>query len=407
MKHICLVNEKSRAAVYGVGTYICQLTECVKRMDNVVLHLVTLKSEATEVEVIASNKYYEYSIPYRKIGHSDIYYRDIWYVLNSYLSKSITDDTIFHINFNHQYQLARYIKRDYPCCTIVLTIHYLSWCFKLSGNISLFKQLVHGRYVNSKYNDDMLEFKNDKEYFKFVDHIICLSKTTKEILIDDYDISNKKISLIYNGIQDEGKMLDNVEKKTLKGKLSFNVDDKIILFVGRLDPIKGVSALIEAFRVLISKNDNLHLVIVGDGNYSGYLQQCHSIWNKVTFTGFINKIDLYSLYQIADIGVIPSMHEQCSYVVIEMLMFNIPLVLTNAIGLDEVLDLDSNKVKIVEYENDVYISPSVLADTISNVLDEQVGIVYRDYYINKYTLDRMFLKMNQLYLNLFDSSNQG
>ena len=65
---------------------------------------------------------------------------------------------------------------------------------------------------------------------------------------------------------------------------------------------------------------------VGDGFYSYYLNSCNPTWNKITFTGKLNKEDLYKLYQIADIGVLPSFHEQCSYVAIEMMMYGIPLV---------------------------------------------------------------------------------
>ena len=65
---------------------------------------------------------------------------------------------------------------------------------------------------------------------------------------------------------------------------------------------------------------------------------CNGIWGKVIFTGKLRKDQLYRFYQIADIGVLPSCQEQCSYVGIEMLMHGIPLVGTDAMGISEMIE---------------------------------------------------------------------
>ena len=130
-------------------------------------------------------------------------------------------------------------------------------------------------------------------------------------------------------------------------------EEKIILFVGRLDEIKGLGELIFTFKKLLQIDPYCHLVIVGDGFYSYYLNSCNPTWNKITFTGKLNKEDLYKLYQIADIGVLPSFHEQCSYVAIEMMMYGIPLVASTSTGLSEMIEdgVSGYHIPIIEYEN--------------------------------------------------------
>lgn len=79
----------------------------------------------------------------------------------------------------------------------------------------------------------------------------------------------------------------------LKHKLLFRENDLIILYVGRLDPSKGLDLLISSFYNVTAKLDNAHLIIVGDGDYDTYIKKCFSIRNKITFTGKITKENLY------------------------------------------------------------------------------------------------------------------
>ena len=71
------------------------------------------------------------------------------------------------------------------------------------------------------------------------------------MLIADYQLKPEKTTVIYNGLKDEGRMIAEEERKKMKQSLSFDAEDSIILFVGRLDSIKGVDFLIKAFRRFI------------------------------------------------------------------------------------------------------------------------------------------------------------
>ena len=162
-------------------------------------------------------------------------------------------------------------------------------------------------------------------------------------------------------------LIENKRKK----KLLFGDNEHIVLFVGRLDDIKGVEYLIRAFRSLLKKVPDSRLVIVGDGNFDFCLKECVHIWHRITFTGKLKQKMLRKFYQIADVGVMPSFHEQCSYVAIEMMMHGIPLVGTDSTGLKEMLGSNQKyMMKTSEEANNVSLSVEDLAETLTQLLVE-------------------------------------
>ena len=122
----------------------------------------------------------------------------------------------------------------------------------------------------------------------------------------------KKISLAYNGLPDECPAYEKKEARRIKRDLCFEESGKLVLFVGRLDDIKGVGLLVEAFKIVSDTFPDSRLLVVGEGNYTSCLEKARDIWSRITFTGRLTKGELYRLYRIADVGVMPSKHEQCS-----------------------------------------------------------------------------------------------
>ena len=186
------------------------------------------------------------------------------------------------------------------------------------------------------------------------------------MLIADYQFKPEKTTVIYNGLKDEGRMIAKEERKKMKQSLSFDAEDSIILFVGRPDSIKGVDFLIKAFRRVLDVYPYARLILAGDGSFNTYLKKCSGIRSQITFTGKMDKEELYQYYRIADVGVIPSFHEQCSYVGIEMMMHGLPLIGTDSIGLGEMI-VDELKVKLDESQEE-QLSVELLTNKIISVL---------------------------------------
>jgi glycosyltransferase len=414
MKHIYLFDERSRASVYGIGTYISQLGICLDNMQDISLYIIRLRSDEQEFKREYIDGHVVYSFPdinTKYTGKYYKYYRNIWFILSKHIHIADKDELFFHLNYSKQHHLIEFMKKAYPNCRTLLTIHYQNWCFALSGNASYFKKIVHNKEkdITKDIETDIISFyEEEKKIFTKIDHLICLSEFTRKILMNEYRIPVGKISLIYNGLKDGRDLLSKEKKNRIKRNLFFNEQEKIILFVGRIDKIKGLDVAIKSFKYVFRKLPYARLLIVGDGDYSIYLKECNGYWSRITFTGRLEKEDLYKIYQIADVGVMPSTNEQCSYVGIEMMMFGLPMITTTSTGLSEMLTGENAqyKIKAKEKEEEVIVSPIILKNKIiKSFSDKKYSERLRKQYEDKYTLEKMKIEYISMYNKIYSTSN--
>ena len=314
-----IFNETSPTAVYGIGTYIRELTDTLKDSDiNIcVVHLRSEKSDDVLVESDGIHHlYFPTSINRRSSldwdRQNELYYRNIVFLLRLQIKN--TENLVFHLNHNLCGTLAEELKKTFDC-RIVTTVHYLDWCFSLFGNVTRFRKILAMQATDpsdrlKKAIDE--SYRKDTDLFEKTDHIICLSEKTKHILQYDYKVKPEIITVIYNGLADK----KSVSRRSALRKKYGIPDIPIILFVGRIDKIKGLKYALQAFKMVLNTQP-CHLIIAGNGAFDLYMKECEDIWLHVAWTGFIGKEKLYDLYSIADIGIMPSFHEQCSYVAID------------------------------------------------------------------------------------------
>lgn len=400
-KHVYILNDGCRGSNYGIGTYIRQLTECLKDMEGVVLHVVHLNSDEEQCKILTKKGYEELFCPRNNMvwnGKYERYYRHVWYLMRLHTAIERDDVVYFLLNYVGHRIFIPIMRAQYPDCRIYFTIHYQEWCFALNGNLSKLKEIVgtvDKENLTSKQKEIFQSFENERETYRQVDKVICLAHFTESVLWDLYKIPPENTTLIYNGLKDEADLYPLSSRDSLRKQLGFDQEEKIILFVGRLDPIKGVKLLIRAFLSLLKEIPNCRLVLVGEGGFSSYLKECDRHWSKISFTGRLEKERIYQLYRIADIGVLPSMHEQCSYTAIEMMMFGLPLITSTTTGLEE-MNLNPDLKLYVGDENDenaekrlVEIWLDVLGNSWENQKERQGAA--RTNYMDKFQI-RVFKK---------------
>lgn len=407
MIQLFIFNEISRAAIYGIGTYIQQLIACLD--DEFQINIVNYYSDKPEFTIVESNKIREFFIPRNQLKYTEGKCDETYFINSVYLLSDFIDSDnkiIFH--FNHfRYEKTFSLLREYwPTCKIIVGIHYFNWCFPLNGNTGYFREIIH---KNPNDLTDTLEketsatYRQDVAFLQNADHIICLARYAKDLLCSDYQIPENKISLIYNGLKDEATFLTSNEKKEIKKKLHIDPSEKIILFVGRLDDIKGVDYIIQAFKKLLQKRNDCRLIIIGDGEYSKCLEECKGDWGKILFTGKLPKEKVYQFYQIADIGIMLSKHEQCSFVAIEMMMHGLPIIASDSTGLDEMVSNGVNgyKIKTIENKDEVSFDTDecclLLSLALNNNEEEELKNKCCRQYETHYSLACMKEKMQTLY----------
>lgn len=147
--------------------------------------------------------------------------------------------------------------------------------------------------------------------------------------------------------------------------------EQLIVFAGRIDPVKGMEILTEAFAGLVDDYPEVRLIVAGDGNYNNVLSRATPYWSKVIFTGFVDKTILYELFSICDIGVLPSLHEEFGFVALEMMMIGLPLIVGQTTGLAElVINGETGiTVSLNSDEKDKEANVHVLRTAIKSLLD--------------------------------------
>ncbi|MGA3292206.1 MAG: glycosyltransferase family 4 protein [Candidatus Microgenomates bacterium] len=149
-----------------------------------------------------------------------------------------------------------------------------------------------------------------------------------------------------------------------------------LLFVGRLEEIKGADILLRALPKILIKNPKLHLYIVGSGPQMSYLKKLTEelrIGNMVKFLGFQSHRQIMSLYYKTTLVVIPSLcPESFGLVGIEAFGSGRPVIATRVGGIPEWLD-DGKTGFLVEPGNSEQIAEKVTQLLSDRKLLQQMG----------------------------------
>lgn len=403
MKHIYLFNEGSFASLYGIGTYMEQLIRSLQGRTDFSLNVVLLHAEKDEFTIEKVDGVRTFYLPLVRRSFStniSVYMRNAWYLLAPYIKTEAGDVLIFHLNYPAEYSFIEWMKRDFPFCRIVFTVHFLKWFHLLKGDVERFKAVVgKGGGETTEENQLYDLYREEVLLYQRVDQVICLAGYTYRLLRDYYKIEKEKIACIYNGLEDRAIRVSPAKKKQLKRDLGIPEDEKVVLYVGRMEDMKGFDLLLHTFPLVLEKYPDVRLLVAGDGIFSQYLAECKGFRGKVIFAGRVDKEELYRFYQLADVGVITSRQEQCSYVAIEMMMFALPMIISDIPALKEMTDQRVPAFPLSD-KNDP--SPQ-LAASIVDLLTRptEIGMYGRKHYEEIFTLSRMGKDMERVYDSAF------
>jgi len=184
-------------------------------------------------------------------------------------------------------------------------------------------------------NASELRLVNEKKLAKLCDQIVVPTRKEKEYLLKYYDSPHDKIRMIPCGVNLD--IFKPRDKISARRQLGFRSDDRIILYVGRYTPIKGIDRLLTAFLNLthLTHLTHLRLVLVGgDGEHSPMFKELQSkaktldIENRLIFAGRVEQKILPEYYSAADVLAVPSYYESFGLVALEALACGTPVVTT-------------------------------------------------------------------------------
>ena len=351
MKEVCIVNYTSNAAVYGIGTYIREYVYCLEN-SGCKINIVELGTDDKRPEfyVREDRNIRTMHFPYLLKGDIDRYNKGVCRLLRLYIEDSC--NLVFHFQYWQSSSLLDNIKKYYPLSKSVFTIHYLHWSEFFRGDIFRFEKIIRNQEsekIKKEYGHIIEKYIQEKTLLGNFDRIVALSDDTLNLVQNLYGIK-QNVWLIPNGLRKDFRNLSGNQKVELKEKYYIRPEEKILLFVGRIDAGKGIEQLLACFDEVVKEYPNCRLVVAGNGNINGAIMNCKKTYNKVTFTGLMDKKTLYQWYQIADIALFPSFHEECSFAGIEMMMHGMPVIASDGFGVRSMFHEGIN-AKIAKIEN--------------------------------------------------------
>jgi glycosyltransferase involved in cell wall biosynthesis len=128
------------------------------------------------------------------------------------------------------------------------------------------------------------------------------------------------------------------ESPRLRDRYSQLRGKKVVLYLSRLDPKKGLDVLIAALGYLAKRRNDFALVIAGSGTVayeaevSSLIEKC-GLLDRAVFCGFVQGLDRWALFHEADMFVLPSFKENFGLAIVEAMAAGVPVVISNEVNI--------------------------------------------------------------------------
>lgn len=192
-------------------------------------------------------------------------YRILKYYMRLIIYAFKTDSKLLHIQW-----MNKFVYFDHT----ILNLYY-----KLSGK----KLIFTAHNINTKKrnnNDNAFHRLTLKIHYNLMDHIIVHNEKMKKELVNDFNMSEKKVSIISFGLNVKSPQLDINRQQALE-YLGLPKDKKYILFFGGIVNYKGLDILIKAFKLMLEFDNSYHLIIAGNPRDKVYFQQVEELLGEM------------------------------------------------------------------------------------------------------------------------------
>ena len=164
------------------------------------------------------------------------------------------------------------------------------------------------------------------------DKIITVSNLTRDIVIHKYNIHPDKVETVYNAVEPV-----HLEGESLVRK---GFDEKVVTFLGRITLQKGPEYFIEAAYKVLKVMDNVRFVMAGSGDMMERMIRraaALKITDRFHFTGFLKGRDVFTMLEMSDVYIMPSVSEPFGISPLEAMQSNVPVIISKQSGVAEIL----------------------------------------------------------------------
>jgi D-inositol-3-phosphate glycosyltransferase len=256
-------------------------------------------------------------------------------------------------------QMALYSLREGVRYDVVHAHYWLSgWVAELARRywdtplVQMFHTTAHMKNAVAAEVDREtdLRLRTEKRLLALASGIIAANPDERADLIWRMGVPTDKVCTIPPGVDLDA--FQPLERDACRAEIGISPSENVVLFVGRIDPIKGIDTLIDAAELLASReaieSPTTFLVVGGDLDDTGApIGPLARVADTVAAKGLAPRFRLVGsqpqnllpvFYSAADVVAVPSRYESFGLVAVEALACGIPVVASRAGGLRFTID---------------------------------------------------------------------
>jgi len=244
----------------------------------------------------------------------------------------------------------------------------------------------------------------EKRCLRMSNLIIVKSSLIKDELTQLYRINDKKIKIVPGGIDNaDFPKMSKEEKNKIRKAMNLPLNKKILLYSGRIVPVKGLYYLVKSLNELIAGRDDIVLIVAGKSMQSQYFKvienmiRSHRLEQHVVFAGYVPQHLMFRYYGICDIVVLPSTYEPFGMTAIQAIIMGKPLIITNRVGAVENIK-EYPLLKVVPAHDS-----KSLTYAIASLLDLKINGEANKFDLSKLYWNNMALELQRLFIGLIQN----
>lgn len=305
----------------GIGRYLSELITELKKKNK-----ITILTTSNKTRVVRENNLTIYTVQNSRFPKRSLAFIDHLIKVAITLSRVIKKekiDIIEFANWESEGLLYTSFVNIFSKVPVVVRLHTPSAIDHKFNN--------RKKYLSEK----LTEYCEKKFVMQKQNHLTTSTKFNAKECRKIYDLKNKHIEIIPLGIK---------PKKLFSKTLDTSRHSPAILYVGRIEPRKGVDILLKAMPKILKKDRNTRFIIVGQENAdSGWVDNLKSYipfeyLDRVNFLGYIKNLKtLERLYLQSDVCIIPSRYESFGLTVLDSMSYGNATVASSVGGIPEII----------------------------------------------------------------------
>jgi glycosyltransferase involved in cell wall biosynthesis len=261
-------------------------------------------------------------------------------------------------------------------------------------------------YAEGEFGFDTAILKRmEAKAIRHANAITCPSRTLTKLVSDEYRMSAGLIKYVSNGID---------TNTFCPGPPLSEFREPIVLFVGRLEHLKGADTFMQAIPLVARKRPDVRFVFVGSDRRSqsggsqkaeilSYLAE-RGLIDQVVFQDHAEQQVFLDYFRKATVCVVPSRFENCPYTLLEAMACGKPVVAADNSGMAEIIRHEENGL-LFETAN-----PEALADQVLRLLESPrlcstLGNAGREFVVKHYDADLIAARTEEVYLDVLRAAS--